>query len=357
MSGWDYGNTRVRAMRSRMLTPEDYSALLLIDSIDGLLGALGETVYGPDVQRAMLRFSHLRCLDEAVRKHLGHRLRLLSTIYKEEEKRRLELLLHRWDLQNLRTILRGRLRLEGSEQIVALLIPAGTIDEAALFELASQSSLRATIELMMAWQIPSSEAAGRVLDALPEYESSGDPSVLERALQQAYARYVHSILKAAPEDDLARVLRLEVDQTNILTALRLRRSRLDEEPDWDLLDSMAHFLPGGRIDNDTLESARTADDAATAAEVLSSRVAPLGWQEALARWAGDEDLMQLTTSMTAATTTTVVNLFASGDPLDIGIPVAFAWAKENEARNLRLIARGVVHHIPADTTDKELIVA
>jgi V/A-type H+-transporting ATPase subunit C len=340
-----------------MLTGDDYSALLLIDSVDGLLGALGQTVYGPDVQRAMLRFAELRCLDEAIRTHLGHRLQLLSTIYEGEERRRLDLLLHRWDLRNLRTILRGRLRLEGSEQLVALLIPAGTIDEAALIELASQPSLRATIELMMTWQLPSPGTAGHLLDVLPEYEASGDPSVLERALQSAYARHLHSSLRAEPEDDLTRVLRMEIDLTNILTALRLRRSRLDEEPDWDLQDSLSHYLPGGRIDRDTLEAARMADDSATAASELSRELSPAGWREALTLWAGDENLMWLTTSMTATTTTKAVNLFSSGDPLGIAIPVAFAWAKENEARNLRLIARGVVHHVSPDVTEKELIVA
>jgi V/A-type H+-transporting ATPase subunit C len=340
-----------------MLTRNDLVGLLTIDGINRLLGALADTVYGSDVEAALLRYTDLRCLDEAIRTHLARNLRMLPIIYEDSERHRLELLLHRWDLRNLRTILRGRVRLEGSGQIVRLLVPAGTVDEPALTELASQPSLRSTIELMMAWNLPSPATAGRLLAVWPHYEATGDPSVIEQALNRAYADHLQSALAGGPADELARILRVEVDQINVLTALRLRRSRLDEEPGWDVEDPPTYFLPAGRVAFDALEAARLADEPAAAADSLERALIPREWAAALIAWANDEDLVRLTASLEAATTIAAVSLFYSGDPLSIAIPVAFTWAKENEARNLRLIGRGVVHSIPPDMIERGLILA
>ena len=355
MNGYDYGNARIRARRSRMLTLNDYSDLLSVETIERLLGALADTVYGSDLQAAMLRFSGLRCLDEAVRSHLARHLRMLETFFDGPERSRLELLLHRWDLRNLRTILRGRVRLEGSEQIVRLLVPAGTIDEAALIELASQPSLRATVELMMAWNLPTAGTAGRMMAAWPEFEATNDPSVFEGTLNRAYADHLHSSLSGGPRDELARILRLEIDQTNLVTALRLRSARLEAEPGWDVGDPSAHYLSAGRIPVDSLESVRLAETPGDAARLLQDAPLLPTWTAAVAEWAVNDDLLRLSASLEAAMAQEAVGLFAKGDPLGIAIPVAFAWAKESEARNLRLIGRGVVHAIPPDVVEQELI--
>jgi vacuolar-type H+-ATPase subunit C/Vma6 len=210
---------------------------------------------------------------------------------------------------------------------------------------------------MMVWSIPSPGTAGRVLAVWPEYEATGDPSVIERALNHAYADHLHSSLAGGPHDDLSRILRIEIDQINVLSALRLRRARLEQEPGWDAEDPLTHYLPAGRISVDVVEAARAADEASAAAEALGGALLPPGWEAALGAWAVDEDLVRLSVSLEAATTRAAVGLFAGGDPLGVGIPVAFAWAKENEARNLRLVGRGLVHAIPPDVIEEELMVA
>ena len=355
MNGYDYGNARIRALRSRMLTVDDYSGLLNAGTIERLLGSLADTAYAPEVQAALLRFSGLRCLDEAVRSHLARHLRMLTTFFDGPERSRLERLLHGWDLRNLRTILRGRVRIEGSEQIVRLLVAAGTIDEPALIELASQPSLRATVELMMAWNLPSAGTAARMITAWPEYEATNDPSVIEGTLNRAYADHLRSSLSGGPSDEITRILRLEIDQINLVSALRLRSSRLAAEPGWDTVDPSTHFLPAGRIPVDSLESVRLAETPSDVARLLQDAPLPPTWTTAVTEWSVNDDLLRFSASLEAAMAREAVGLFAKGDPLGIAIPVAFAWTKESEARNLRLIGRGVVHAIPPEVVEQELI--
>ena len=79
-------------------------------------------------------------------------------------------------------------------------------------------------------------------------------------------------------------------------------------------------------------------------------------EPALVAWGDNEDVENLAAALDRATTTAVFGLFASGDPLGIAIPLAFAWAKENEARNLRLIGRGLVHRIPREVLEHRLVI-
>jgi V/A-type H+-transporting ATPase subunit C len=44
-----------------------------------------------------------------------------------------------------------------------------------------------------------------------------------------------------------------------------------------------------------------------------------------------------------------------GDPLGIGITIAYLWAKQNEVTNLRIIVKGTAVGMPPDRMRKELI--
>ena len=52
MTGYDYGNARLRAMRSNLLDMGDYTALVAVGSFDAFLGALHATSYEPDLEAA-----------------------------------------------------------------------------------------------------------------------------------------------------------------------------------------------------------------------------------------------------------------------------------------------------------------
>jgi vacuolar-type H+-ATPase subunit C/Vma6 len=67
MSGYDYGNARLRAMKSRLLSGRDLEALAEIGSLDGLIAALAKTVYRETVEIALVRASGLACVNEALR--------------------------------------------------------------------------------------------------------------------------------------------------------------------------------------------------------------------------------------------------------------------------------------------------
>ncbi|HXV99576.1 MAG TPA: V-type ATPase subunit, partial [Anaerolineae bacterium] len=73
-SGYDYGNARLRAMRSRLLKEADYSNLLAKGNLEELINALAETPYKEDIEIALTRRAGVQCIFEAVRANLTRTL-------------------------------------------------------------------------------------------------------------------------------------------------------------------------------------------------------------------------------------------------------------------------------------------
>lgn len=355
MAGMDYANTRLRAMRSRLLTSADYLRLMSAGSTDALVTALGDTVYASDLEAALARYGGLRRFDEVVRRHLVRVFGAMRRFYEDPERQWIELLVDRWDLLNLRAILRGQARFQRSEEILRLVVPVGRLGSAELTELAVQTSLRTTIDLLVAWQIPSRAAARHLLDAWGEYESTGDVVALEVALSTAFAQRLDEVL-GDREQAAAVVLRSEIDETNLLIALRLRAARFGDEITPDEAGSLAHYLPAGRIPLPGLAQVATQENRTGVVDRLESTSLLGGWGDALDAWADHDDLVTLADDLYVASTRFAVDLFYRGDPLGFDIPVAYTRAQEHEAHNLHWIARGIVHGLAVDEIERRLVV-
>ncbi|MHC4954118.1 MAG: V-type ATPase subunit [Planctomycetota bacterium] len=306
MSAWDYGNARIRALRSRLFDRHAYRELLRARNIEALLGALSATAYRPDVEAALARNPDLLRFDEVLRIHGARVMHALPAWYAGEARRGVERLLARWDWRNLRTILQALARRVPAADIEPLLVPAGSLDRAALDALARQDDVVAAVDLMRAWGLPTRGLLG------------DDPLA---ALDRLWAPY------------------LDVDRLNLMTALRLRAARLH-----DRVEAREEFLPGGALDP------RLLDDVAHASTREAVRsLLPKPWPRRLAAWERDGDLAALSDALEIEALLDAVRGFVRGDPLGPAIPRAFVAAKELEMRNLRCVARGIeAGRLPAE---------
>lgn len=353
-NGYEYGNTRVRAMRSRLLDPTDYDEMITAGSLDRVVAMLADTDYRPDVEAALVRARGLRRLDELTRTNLARSLRAVASFYEGEPRRHVDLLLGRWDLRNLRSLLRLPDVPRESPDLSGLLVPAGRLDEAALTELAAQPDISTLVDLLVVWGIPSPQTTIALTRARATYVAEGDVSVVESALDKAFAEEMRSVL-GEENTGPATTLRAEIDVRNLETALRLRSARLDREPGWR--DVIVEYVPGGMIRPGVWAQVSMTDSAGSVAELLTSRRLPAEWDAVMRSWAAHGDLMRLREDLQRATTTAAVSRFVTGDALGFDIPLAFVFAKEAEVRNLRLIGRGIAHGIPIDEVEAHLEVA
>ena len=80
------------------------------------------------------------------------------------------------------------------------------------------------------------------------------------------------------------------------------------------------------------------------------------WGTALEAWVSGATAVATAAAIHRALRAATHQQFAGGDPLGIGIPVAYLSALQVEARNLRAIGRAAVHAIPADIVRSQLVV-
>ena len=357
--GYDYGNARLRAMRSRLLTPADYSQLLEKANVDEVITYLSKTPYKNEIETSLLRFRGVSCVFEAAHLNLTRTLLKVRNFFLDEPRFLLEILLRRWDRHNLLTILRGQAQESAPERVLAALVPVGQLDKIALRELARQPNLRAVIDLMSTWQLPYASALRQV-----RVRTGGvsDLESLEVALSRSHFQSIKDELKDR-NNNRTRVLiqiKTEIDSINLSTAFRLNRlcEIAGSQSPLKTEDFRLHFIePGGFLTPSWLAE-RAAGMAGPAAlvEVLHDSRYGQALEIGLKRYqSGDGDIAVLERELERWKTEHDAAMFGKGG-LSIGIAMGYFGCKETEIGNLRLIAQGVASGLDREQILSDLIV-
>lgn len=350
-----YGNARLRARKARLLARADYEDLLGKD-VESIVGALSATPYEPELEEALTRHHGTRRLHEAVRRHLARSLEEMRSFYEGRAGELVDLLLSRWDLHNAITLLRGEAVAPHTEDALAYVYPMGALDDSLAREIAHQNEFAAAVQLLIRWKLPDPETADSLRAAWPEYERTEDLASLEHAVTAGWARRTAGALENtnAAGASLRRLFGREVDDRNLLAALRLReavsRGETDRPP---AVEGSGVYLPGGSVALARFDALRLPEDRAAASALAAA--GPEAWREPLERWADGLGLAALQHELEASRIRAATALMAVGDPLGVDVPIAYAFAKETEARNLRLVGEGAARGLDPELVRARLI--
>jgi V/A-type H+-transporting ATPase subunit C len=342
-----YGNTRLHARRGDLLRDADYERLLGED-IDGLLAALQTTPYGRDAETAG-HHDGLQRLHQTIRIHLARTLEEMRSFYAERARQLVDRLLSRFDVHNVVTVLRahaGTQRPAGDAP--GALLEVGWLVDPLAHEVLGQRELAGAVDVLIR-RMPDRAQAGALRTAYREYERTTDLAAFERAVVVDHAsRVVAALSTAGPSaTTLLRFLRREIDERNLLIALRLRDARGEPSPEHAL-------LPGGSVAPAGFEPALHTPVPAAAAAALGA-LAGGSWRAPLQRWTTSGDLLALERELERRRLGDAIALFIDGDPLGVDVPIAFTAAKRTEARNLRLLGEASARGIHPDTVRRELL--
>ena len=108
----DYGyiNARMRGMKSRLLSHRALDDLILKPDLESLIADLENSPYRDDIIEAKGRSSGILCIESALRQNFIKTFRKIQDFSKQEVEagQYIGIFLHRWDVQNIKTILRGK---------------------------------------------------------------------------------------------------------------------------------------------------------------------------------------------------------------------------------------------------------
>jgi vacuolar-type H+-ATPase subunit C/Vma6 len=347
-----YGNTRLRARKGELLDNAAYERLLGKD-IDGLLGALPGTPYAPHAPRGEPT-GGLRRLHLAIRLRLADSLEQMRSFYSGPARELVDVLLSRFDIQNVITVLRARARPETPlDDALSALIPVGWLVEPLTGEILRPQELAGVVNLL-ARRMPDREQADVLRTAFGEYERTGDLAALERRVLADHVARLAGRLASSGKDGvtLLRFARREVDERNLVDALRLRAAIASGAQGTVPAADIA--LEGGSIPAAALATVASAETPAAIVATVG-RLAGGIWRAPLERWAATDDLHALQRSFERASIAGAIALFVTGDPLGIDVPLAFTTALQVETRNLRLVGEAAVRGIAPGAVRAELI--
>jgi vacuolar-type H+-ATPase subunit C/Vma6 len=228
-----------------------------------------------------------------------------------------------------------------------MLVAAGTLDAAALDEVAGQRDPRSAVDLLSVWRVPSPIVVRRLRAALPHFAQTGDIEVLDDALDEAFGEFVEVV--STEEDDVAELLKQEVDRLNLMSAVRVRSERLETGR-----HSVNSPIEGGCVPARVWRDLVEIDDAATAADPVIPHL-PARWRSHMLGWVESKDQRALEHGIESEIARAAVRRFRTGDPLGIDIPLGYIGQQEAEARNLRFIARTIAFGLPRDEAMDNLI--
>jgi V/A-type H+-transporting ATPase subunit C len=229
----------VKAKKSLLIPKEDYARMVLME-IPQIGRWLGETQYIREINELSKKFSDVNLIENATYTNLARTYNDILSFSKGKLKEILSEYLKRWDIWNIKTILRGKLYGAKKEEIAEDLIPAGSFKTDFLDALIESESIDKIIDKTVE-KFADTPSYDRLVDAGNELKRTKSLMVFEDALDRAYYTNLQDKIRARgkPNRMFLDFVKKEIDIINIKLLFELKHEGLSTEKINEFL------LPGG----------------------------------------------------------------------------------------------------------------
>lgn len=322
--------------------------LMEAPDLQHLIQELMQTEYAPDLEEVLIGGRTSDMIDVALRRNVVRTFQKVLCFLNPEAHSIMTALLGRWDVFNVKTVLRGKHVGLPAEEVSMGLFPVGALTQVDLDGLLLQSDVRGVVDTATTWELPQAPAmrAGHL-----EYLKTNELADLELALDRYYAEWSSARLwRRGPNYSIARrIVTMQIDILNLVMVFRAARASLDPQQTAD------YFLPGGRdISFDLYQRLTALADIDEIIDGLKGTPYHKIADEAAVRYLETSSLAVFERAFEDHLTRKIIALGGT-DPLGIGIPIAYLWSKQNEVTNLRIVVKGKDVGIPASSMRKEFI--
>ena len=340
-----YACARVRAKKSALLGKDAFPKFLMMD-LNEIGRFLGETNYKTEMSELGSRYEGVNLIELGTSRNLARVYVEILGFTQGVLTDMVASYLNRWDQWNVKTILRGKYYGARADEVREDLVPAGKLKEDDLNVLLSMGSISEILDALKDYDMAIPDAVRA------EYDKAGTLSPLEDYLDKAYyARLLATInVGTAPGTRFLMHIRREIDETNLMTLLKLKLEGLQAEK------IVGFFIEGGG-ELDRTEFARLA--AAESAEQLSDELSKLSFYE----YIKDElEKMKQTKSVTGVSlamkryTLKKAETFSHLYPLSVLPIIDYMLRKKNEVDNIRIIARSKESGLDPELIKKLLVI-
>ncbi len=320
---YGYSNARVSGMKGYLIKPEFYDELVNASTVDGVIELLQRTYYKEHLVSLSITYKGSELIELASGKHFGEIAGKIKKVSPKSDAEVVEVFLKRWELTNYKTVFSGRMTGKSWKEIEPYIIPVGRIGEYRKVGESSDaySAFKTTSIGKEIFALGMGKLGKEKEKIVSEAVKKGDVLLQVFVLMDLYYyRYVQEIAsKMLPAEaySILLFLRKEIDAKNISTVMRLREKKNE--------NVVEYLVPGGTVRANDLADAYKNDR--TLLRLLSrfdlkEINKPEQAEMDMESWLAKRKSIIFHKSM-----------------LNIGKVLGFLLLKEEEANNLRKIAR------------------
>ena len=338
-----YACTRMRVRRSRLIPREDYLRMLNM-SLPEITRFIGETNYRSEIDELGTSFSGINLVEEALNWNLAKEYQNILELVPGDLKYFTASYLRRWDIQNVVTILRGKMQGVQPGKLKEVLIPAGRLDKVALDRLLTEESPERVVEALRG------ERFYQILEKeLPRAMEMGSFAHLENELYKGYyARLIADATEGIKGGSIfLKYIKLEIDTRNIQNLFRLRAGQVRE-------DVRELMIPGGSFSVEELQRLSGLEDRDEFIDALKRQVRAAPLLNALEAIRGKSALHEIEVALTRVQLDQMERI-SKRYPFSILPVVVYLEEKKYEVANLRALARGKEAGLPGERLQGYLV--
>jgi len=343
-----YANARLRGMRANLLPSSFYNRLVEAEDIGQTVKELMTTEYAADLESELVHGRTAAVVDVALKDNMVRAYRKVLSFLHPSARTLLSTLLGRWDVFNIKTILRGAHNHVPHDEVKESFFPAGYLSEEELEALARFEDVGAIVDTMAMWGLPYAAPLRR---AFPDYSRDNNLAPLELALDQQYTAWASSRLHGPSADvDIARrILGMQIDTSNLVMVLRLLKA------DIGATQALNYFLEGGRaIRKDLFLELARMSDVDEVLDRLKRTMYAGALDEAALKYLESNSITVFERALEEQLMRRAL-MAGVKDPHGVGVAIAYLYGKQNEITNLRIVVKGIAVGMPADRVREELI--
>lgn len=336
-------NAELRAMISRLLSPEQLRALAAAPDPEGVLRSLVGTAYQDRASALLERGATATEAERAVVSSLVEAYARTAFLLGGAQAELVVEIARRLELENLKTILRAKARREPAETVRPLLVPLGRLSD-----LPTEELLRAEDVEGVARALEGHHYGPVLRAALHRYTAEGTLFPVEIALDLHYYRRLWAAVQALSGRDLQvarRMMGIRFDLLNV---------------DWVIRYRLIYHLSPEEIINYTLPYGYRVDDTivrrAAMTEGIEAIVAALPdpYRSLLSGLGSARDPAERAELLLQRHLLSAARLALAGYPFQVGVALAFLWLKEAETHDLRVILEGKRYGRPPEAITDQL---
>ncbi|HQF17394.1 MAG TPA: V-type ATP synthase subunit C [Methanotrichaceae archaeon] len=334
-----YITGRVRAMKTKLIPNEMYGRMLGMD-ISDIARYLEETQYKEEIDLLAKDYSGAELIEHATFANLAKTYRKLLDVSIDEPQFLMLEYLRRWDVWNIKTVLRGKFYGASDAEIMKYVVPAGELGTEFLEGVAKKDSVNEVISAFDGTDFA---------EALAKYDGKSLASV-ENALDKLYyfrmERAVGGTLSVGG-GLLLKYVKREIDVKNLVTLFRMNKAGIEAA----LIQE--NLIEGGKLSEDLNRMAGQP----YADFVRSLEGYPFWSAISDIATSSDEDGVSRIESRLKAYLVRYAWALSNYHPLSILPVLGYIVSKETEVSNIRKVVRGKEAGLSNELIEEQMVVA